>query len=209
MTPEKLLVQGADELGLSLSPEVLQQLLGYAALLQKWNRTYNLSAIRDARTTMTHHLLDSLAVVPYLEGGSLVDVGSGGGLPGIPIAIAQPQRAVVVNDTSAKRASFLRQARTEIEISNLQVHEGRVEQWRPETRFDAVISRGFAELAKFVAACRHLLAPGGRLLAMKGARPRDELSALPSDVDVREVHELRVPFLAAERHLVCMGLRAS
>ncbi len=209
MKPQELLAQGTDELGLTIGATVLEKLAAYAALLEKWNRTYNLTAIRDPRKTMTHHMLDSLAVLPHLPAGNTADIGSGGGLPGIPIAIAQPSRSITLNDANAKKAAFLKQATIELALKNARVQEGRVEKWQPQRGYDVVITRGFSDLAAFAAACRHLLVPGGALLAMKGAYPRDELAALPADVEAREVAPLRVPFLDAERHLVCMGVRAS
>ncbi len=209
MTPLAALDQGVLELGLSLPGGAQARLREYAALIEKWNRTYNLTAIRDPLKIMTHHLLDSLCVVPHLPPGTLADVGSGGGLPGIPIAIAQPERRVTVNDANAKKAAFLKQVKIELALDNLAVCEGRVEQWRPAPGFDAVITRGFAQLADFVASCRHLLARGGLLLAMKGAYPRDELARLPADVEVGDILALRVPGLEAERHLVRMGFRVA
>ncbi|MSQ53999.1 MAG: 16S rRNA (guanine(527)-N(7))-methyltransferase RsmG [Betaproteobacteria bacterium] len=209
MTPRALLERGLAELALPLPADAQARLEDYAALLEKWNRTYNLTAIRDPLKIMTHHLLDSLCVVRYLPPGALADVGSGGGLPGIPIAIAEPARRVAINDANAKKAAFLKQAKIELALDNLTVHEGRVEQWQPAQGFDAVITRGFAELADFVASCRHLRARGGLLLAMKGAYPRDEIARLPGDVDADDIVALRVPQLDAERHLVRMRLRAA
>jgi 16S rRNA (guanine527-N7)-methyltransferase len=209
MTPHAALDQGLAELGLCLPEGARTRLMNYAALLEKWNRTYNLTAVRDPLKIVTHHLLDSLCVVPHLPAGTLADVGSGGGLPGVPIAIAEPARQVEVNDANAKKAAFLKQAKIELALDNLAVHEGRVEHWRPAPGFDGVITRGFAELADFVASCRHLLARGGLLLAMKGVYPREELARLPADVDASDVVALRVPQLRAERHLVRMRLRAA
>lgn len=201
------LEHGLSALGLSLPAEARAALRAYASLLEKWNRVYNLTAIREPARIMTHHLLDSLAVVPHLPGGVLADVGSGGGLPGIPIAIAQRERRVSLVDVNAKKAAFLKQAAIELSLDNVSVHEGRVEDWRPEQRFDVVISRAFAELSTFAAACRHLLSRGGELFAMKGALSRDEIGRLPADVEARRIVALHVPFVDAERHLVCMGLR--
>lgn len=209
MTPLAALDHGVVELGLSLPEGARARLLEYATLLEKWNRTYNLTAIRDPLKMMTHHLLDSLCVVPHLPPGTLADVGSGGGLPGIPIAIAQPARRVTVNDANAKKTAFLKQVKIELALDNLAVCEGRAELWRPRPGFDAVITRGFAELADFVASCRHLLARGGLLLAMKGAYPREELARLPANVDAGDIIALRVPRLDAERHLVRMRLRVA
>lgn len=197
-----MLERGLSALGISLPEGAPGQLLAYLALLAKWNRTYNLTAIRDPEKMVTHHLLDSLAVLPHLPAGALADVGAGGGLPGIPLAIAQPARRVTLNDSSEKKAAFLQQAVIELKLANADVHAGRAQAWRPAQPFACVITRGFAELAQFIAVCRHLLAPGGVLAAMKGAFPREELERVPADADCREVHRLRVPLLEAERHLV-------
>lgn len=197
-----MLERGLSALGISLPDAAPAQLLAYLALLAKWNRTYNLTAIRDPEKMVTHHLLDSLAVLPHLPAGALADVGAGGGLPGIPLAIAQPERRVTLNDSSEKKAAFLQQAVIELKLANADVHAGRAQAWRPAQPFACVITRGFAELAQFITVCRHLLAPGGVLAAMKGAFPREELERVPADADCREVHRLRVPLLEAERHLV-------
>jgi 16S rRNA (guanine527-N7)-methyltransferase len=195
MTPRAALERGLDELGLALSDEARARLLQYLALIEKWNRTYNLTAVRDPLDMVKQHLLDSLAVVPHLSAGTVADVGSGAGLPGIPLAIARPDWQITVNDANQKKAAFLRQAVIELGLKNATVHEGRVEAWRPASGFAIVISRAFAELAQFISLCRHLVAPGGWLAAMKGAAPSD----------VREgcrILELQVPLLDARRHLV-------
>jgi 16S rRNA (guanine527-N7)-methyltransferase len=199
---------GLEALGLSLPETAQQELLAYLELLAKWNRTYNLTAIRDPEKMISHHLLDSLAVLPHLPAGALADVGSGGGLPGIPIAIAEPQRSVTLNDASHKKGAFLQQAAIELRLTNAQVHIGRVQVWRPARKFACVIARGFAELADFVTSCRHLVAPGGVLAAMKGVYPAAELERVPAGVDCSDVRRLAVPLLEAERHLVlcrCAG----
>ena len=204
MTPRAALQRGLGELALALPDGASEKLLAYLDLLAKWNRTYNLTAIRDPMQAVSHHLLDSLAVVRDLpaHAGTLADVGSGGGLPGIPIAIAEPVRRVTLNDANEKKGAFLRQAVIELGLVNATVHVGRAEDWRPADRFSVVISRGFASLVDFLAACRHLVAPGGVLAAMKGVYPRDELAQVPPDCDCREVRRLKVPLLDAERHLV-------
>jgi len=202
MTPQAALERGLGDLGLALGPGAREKLHEYLALLAKWNRTYNLTAIRDPLKMVTHHLLDSLAVLPELPAGRLADVGSGAGLPGIPIAIAEPQRAVALAEANQKKSAFLRQAVMELGLGNAEVHQGRAENWRPQARFAVVISRGVAELAEFLAACRHLVAPGGVLVAMKGVYPHQELMRLPADCGGCEVRVLRVPLLDAERHLV-------
>jgi 16S rRNA (guanine527-N7)-methyltransferase len=201
MTPQEALDRGLAELALELPGEGRDKLLQYVALLEKWNRTFNLTAIRGPREMVSHHLLDSLAVVPHLRlpaGAGLADVGSGAGLPGIPLAIANPDWAVTLNDSNTKKTAFLRQAAIELRLGNVSVHEGRVQDWQPAARFAAVISRAFAELSEFVAACRHLIAPHGVLVAMKGGAP-----AAPANA---QIIRLRVPLVDAERHLVLVHL---
>jgi 16S rRNA (guanine527-N7)-methyltransferase len=199
MTPGTALDRGLGEMALALPAGARERLLDYVALLVKWNRTYNLTAIRDPLAMVAHHLLDSLAVLPHLplgaERGRLADAGSGAGLPGIPIAIARPGWRIALAESSQKKSAFLRQAAIELALANVEVHEGRVEAWRPEPLFDVVISRAFAALEEFIAACRHLVAPGGVLAAMRGAAP----AALDPKCSLIQ---LRVPFLNAQRHLV-------
>jgi len=194
--------RGLDELALALPDGAQESLLAYLELLAKWNKTYNLTAIREPGRMITHHLLDSLAVLPHLPAGPLADVGSGGGLPGIPLAIAEPARSVTLNDANHKKAAFLQQAVIELKLTNADVHVGRVQAWHPAQGFACVITRGFAELADFISACRHLLASGGVLAAMKGVFPRNELERVPAGVECRDVRRLQVPLLEAERHLV-------
>jgi 16S rRNA (guanine527-N7)-methyltransferase len=196
MTPQDALRRGVTELGLELPQGAEALLMRYVALLEKWNRTYNLTAIRKPAEVVTHHLLDSLAVVPHLPvpaAGALADVGAGAGLPGIPIALARPQWRVTLNDSSEKKLAFLRQAAIELELPNVAVHAGRVEEWAPQPKFALVISRAFARLDEFVSRCRHLVASGGVLAAMTGAAPQAG--------DCRVI-ALQVPLLDAQRHLV-------
>jgi 16S rRNA (guanine527-N7)-methyltransferase len=195
MTPAASLERGVAELGLELPSGSRDRLLQYLELLAKWNRTYNLTAVREPRAMVSLHLLDSLVVIPHLpmQDGALADVGSGAGLPGIPLAIAQPQWHITLNDASEKMAAFLRQAVMELGLRNVAVHQGRVEAWHPAARFAVVISRAFAQLTRFIASCRHLVRPGGVLAGMTGAAPADA----GGDVIV-----LRVPLLKAARHLV-------
>ena len=206
MTPQTALDQGLGELALTLPVDAREQLLRYVALLAKWSRTYNLTAIRNPLEMVSQHLLDSLAVIPYLPMPSgdavLADVGSGAGLPGIPLAIARPAWRVTLNDASQKKCAFLRQATIELALRNVEVQEGRVEVWLPARRFEVVISRAFAELASFVSACRHLVARGGALAAMKGTYPGEELGRLPACCRCDQAFPLRVPLLDAERYLV-------
>jgi 16S rRNA (guanine527-N7)-methyltransferase len=198
MTPAASLDRGLGELHLALPDGARAQLLEYLELLGKWNRTYNLTAIRDPLAMVSHHLLDSLAVLPHLpmpdEGGSLADAGAGAGLPGIPLAVARPEWRVALAEASQKKAAFLRQAAIALRLKNVEVYEGRVEAWQPATRFAVVISRAFAGLTQFLAACRHLVAPGGVLAAMKGQRP--------ADAEGCTIIRLQVPLVDAERHLV-------
>jgi 16S rRNA (guanine527-N7)-methyltransferase len=198
MTPRAALDLGLAELHLALPDAARAQLIDYVALLAKWNRTYNLTAIDDPLRMVSHHLLDSLVVLPHLPmpgEASLADAGSGAGLPGIPLAVARPEWRVALAEASDKKCAFLRQAALELGLRNVEVHQGRVEQWRPAQRFAVVISRAFAELARFIAVCRHLVAPGGVLAAMKGAPPAD----LDRDC---QLLALRVPQVDAQRHLV-------
>ena len=205
MTPRSLLESGLGQLALGIPAHACDKLLSYVELLAKWNRTYNLTAIRDPSRMVTHHLLDSLAVLPHLpmrDTDRLADAGSGGGLPGVPLAIARPGWQVTLNEASEKKAAFLRQAAIELKLDNIAVHCARVETWHPESTFAVVISRAFAEIARFFDCCRHLLAPNGSLAAMKGAYPDLELSQLPAGCDCSRVIPLAVPHLRAQRHLV-------
>jgi len=197
-----MLERGLAELGQPLPGETADKLLAYLELLAKWNRVHNLTAIRDPLKMVSHHLLDSLAVRPHLPAGALADIGSGGGLPGIPLAIAEPARPVTLNDANQKKGAFLQQAVIELRLDNTHVHLGRVQAWQPAQQFACVITRGFAELSQLIADCRHLLLPDGVIAAMKGVLPIDELSRVPPDADCRDVRRLQVPMLGADRHLV-------
>ncbi|MFN2645869.1 MAG: 16S rRNA (guanine(527)-N(7))-methyltransferase RsmG [Burkholderiales bacterium] len=211
MTPAVALERGVNDLGIVIAAKACERLLDYLALLAKWNGTYNLTAIRDPLAMVSHHLLDSLAVLPHLPlsaSARVADAASGAGLPGIPLALARPQWHVALIDSNAKKCAFLRQAAIELGLENVEVHEGRVEVWQPPTGFALVISRAFARLAQFVDACRHLVAPGGLLAAMKGKEPREEIAELPADVHCKAVIAVRTPFVDAERHLVVCELRA-
>jgi 16S rRNA (guanine527-N7)-methyltransferase len=164
---------------------------------------HNLTAVREGDAMVSLHVLDSLSVLPHLGGArTLVDVGSGGGFPGIPLAIAREDLAVTLVDSSHKKCSFLEQAKAELGLKNVNVACERVENWRPEGGFDIVVSRAFSELSDFVAQAKHLVAPGGRLLAMKGVYPYDEIARLPPTHRAARVEELRIPGLDAKRHLV-------
>jgi len=206
MTPRAALERGLLELGLELPAGASDRFLQYLELLAKWNKTYNLTAIRDPFEMVSHHLLDSLAVAPHLpmprDQPALADAGAGAGLPGVALAIARPAWRIVLAESNQKKAAFLRQAAIELPLPNVEVHEGRVEAWRPAAGFAVVISRAFSELAAFIAACGHLLLPGGVLAAMKGVFPRAELERLPVGFECVDVIALKVPWLDAARHLV-------
>ena len=209
MNVETQLSAGIAALGLALPDGAEAELLAYLALLDKWNRVYNLTAVRDAERMVSHHLLDSLAAVPYFQDGCpdpvrVLDVGSGGGLPGIPLAIARPELQVTLIDSIAKKTAFLLQAKAELGLANLEVVTGRVEDFRPETGFDVITSRAFSDLREFVSLTRHLLRPGGRWLAMKGLYPNEEIAQLPAGVRVSADHVLVVPGLDASRHLIVL-----
>ena len=202
MTPATMLKDGLARMRLALPAAAEEKLLGYLELLLKWNHTYNLTAIREPDKMVSHHLLDSLSVLPHLGEGSIADVGSGAGLPGIPLAIAQPSRAVILNDANHKKAAFLTQATIELGMTNATIVHSRTEEWHPDQAPGCVISRAFAELSDFLAATRHLAMPGTQLAAMKGVYPHDELARLPEGFRCEKVVPLEVPFVDGARHLV-------
>ncbi|BBU28794.1 ribosomal RNA small subunit methyltransferase G [Burkholderia sp. THE68] len=203
------LEKGVAALGLALSSSQKQTLLNYVALLGKWNAVYNLTAIRDLQQMVIQHILDSLAIMPAVSArkpAAVLDVGSGGGLPGIVLAIALPELRVTLNDIVHKKTAFQSQVKVQLGLSNLSVVTGRVESLRPgievPEKFDVIVSRAFAELSDFVTLSRHLVADDGRILAMKGVRPDAEATRLPAGAKVLGIERLIVPMLDAERHLV-------
>jgi 16S rRNA (guanine527-N7)-methyltransferase len=208
-----MLSDGAQALGLVLTEAQHDKLLDYVALLAKWNAVYNLTAIRDPRQMLIQHILDSLSIVPHLNGrgaSSVLDVGSGGGLPGIVLAIVLPDWQITLNDIVHKKSAFQNQAKAELKLGNLSVVTGRVESLRPgvevPTKFDVIVSRAFADLADFVTLARHLVTPGGAIWAMKGMHPDDEIARLPDGAHVKQTIRLAVPMLDAERHLIKVEL---
>lgn len=201
----KQLQRGCGELQLSVDHCQHLLLLDYLALLAKWNRAYNLTAIRDKSQMVTRHLLDSLAIAPYVTGQRLIDVGTGAGLPGVPLAILFRDREFHLLDSNGKKARFLFQVKTALGLDNMVVHQARVESFRAPEAYDAVLSRAFASLQDMVHGCRHLLAPNGCFLAMKGAYPAAELAALSPEYPQSAVYPLAVPGLDAQRHLVVIA----
>ena len=208
-----LLDEGIAALNVDLGVDQRRKLVEYVALLGKWNAVYNLTAIRDPRQMMIQHILDSLAIVPHLgangaalRGVDVLDVGSGGGLPGVVLAISNPLWRVTTNDIVQKKSAFQTQVKASLNLPNLSVINGRVETLKPGVEvpraFDIIVSRAFAELVDFVELARGVLAPEGRLWAMKGVRPDEEIARLPADAEVLQIIRLNVPALDAERHLV-------
>jgi len=206
---EEQLARGLTAMGMELPGEQREKLLAYLTLLYKWNRTYSLTALKERDKAVSHHLLDSLSIMPFVPEGSLLDVGSGGGMPGIPLAIVRPELRVTLLDSNSKKTAFLQQTAIELGLKNISVHGGRVEQYHPTIGFAAITSRAFAELTDFVDLSSHLLAPEGVWLAMKGVWPHDEIARLPGNVRVEKVHALTVPGVDAERHLIVMRRAAA
>ena len=190
------------ELGLVLNTQQDQQLQQYVELLLRWNKVYNLTAVRDPEQILPLHLWDSLSVVPFIEAESCLDVGSGAGLPGIPLAIMRPTQQFTLLDTNGKKTRFIQQAALELGLTNIQVVQTRVEQWQPKQKFAAIISRAFASLADFVTVSGQHLQAEGRLYAMKGRYPDTEIAELPQGWSLAKSHPLSVPGLNAERHLL-------
>ena len=196
------LCAGLAKLDIELPNSVIGQQLDYLELLIRWNASYNLTAVRDPLEMVTRHLLDSLAVLPFVRGSSLADLGTGAGIPGIPLALARPDLEVHLVDSNGKKARFLREAVRQLKLEKARVIEGRVE--AVSGRFDCITARAFASLADMLDWGGHLLAPGGRWLALKGKFPQDELDHLPSGFRLAEAHEIKVPGLDAERHLLVL-----
>jgi 16S rRNA (guanine527-N7)-methyltransferase len=194
------LAAGIAALGLDVAPEAQQRMLDYLVLVEKWNKAYNLTAVREPAKMLTHHLLDSLSVLPHLRGQRVLDVGSGAGLPGIPLALARPEWQFTLLDSNHKKTTFLRQAAIELKLNNVEVVCDRVETWASPQHFDTVVSRAFSDLPEFLALAGKLCAKTGVVVAMKGVYPHEELAQLPKDFQLRNVVSLNVPGLGAERH---------
>lgn len=193
---------GLDALGITVDTDKKQRWLAFLGLLMKWNTAYNLTAVRDPREVVSRQLLDSLALAPWLTAQPLLDVGAGGGLPGIPLAILHPERAFTLLDSNGKKTRFLTQCKLDLGLTHLQVVHARAEQFQPAEPFTQISSRAFTALPNLVDWCDHLLAPGGRFLALKGQYPQDEVEALPRGWQVSASHRLHVPGCEAERHLL-------
>jgi 16S rRNA (guanine527-N7)-methyltransferase len=204
----KRLEQGLALLGVPLPPDDRQRLLAFVRLLAKWNAAYNLTAVRDPEEMVTRHVLDSLAVLPYLQGARVADIGTGPGLPGIPLAVARPDIAFTLLDANAKKTRFVTQAVGELGLKNVEVVQARAENYRPVEKFDTLVVRAFSSIADMLENTRHLCTPHGRFLAMKGVYPEEELAAIPADYAVQEVVALQVPGLDAARHLAIITRRS-
>lgn len=191
-----------DEAGISLTDHQKTLLVAYVDMLHKWNKAYNLTSVRDPAEMVVRHILDSIVVAPYLQGHRFIDVGTGPGLPGIPLAIVLPDAHFTLLDSLGKRVRFLRQVQHELKLENITPVQSRVEAYPSEPPFDGVISRAFASLNDMVSWCHQLPGEKGRFYALKGQLPEDEIASLPDDFSVESVEKLRVPQLEGERHLV-------
>ena len=196
---------GLGELGLALSPEQIERLLHYIQLLEKWNRAYNLTAVTDPREMVRLHLLDSLSILPFLKGKRFIDIGTGPGLPGIPLAIATPENHFTLLDSNGKRVRFLFQVRQDLALTNVEEIHNRAETYKPAALYDGVISRAFTNVLDMVTKTAHLLKPDGKFFAMKGRYPEKELRELGKGFTVSACHHLEVPGVDGERHLVEIG----
>jgi 16S rRNA (guanine527-N7)-methyltransferase len=194
--------RGCQTLGLELDQVALERLGGFVRLLEKWNRVYNLTAVRDPRAMVIRHILDSLAVIPYLHGHTLLDIGTGAGLPGLPLAIARPDLQVTLLDANAKKLRFVRQAVAELQLRNVRVAQARVQEYQPGRAFDMVISRAVSSLDELYRHSQHLLGESGRMLFMKGALPEQEMATFAPGRAALHCERLQVPGLDAERHLL-------
>lgn len=197
-----MLSDAAEEIGIALSESQNQRLLDYLELLIKWNKAYNLTAIRDPKEMLIKHLIDSLSIAPFVKGEHLADIGTGPGLPGIPMAILFPDKTFLLCDSNGKKTRFLTQSKITLSLSNIEVVHGRVEQIPSNRKFDQIMSRAFTALDNMVNLCKHLLTDSGEFLAMKGLYPESEISALPSGYSVKNSIKLCVPACEEDRHLI-------
>lgn len=204
MKLDTLLRRGLVEMGLDLPAPARARLVAFLRLLEKWNRAYNLTAVREPEQMVPRHLLDSLSVLPWLRGRRVLDIGTGAGLPGIPLALARPALEFTLLDTNAKKIRFVTQAIHELGLANAAPVHSAVERYRPSAPFDTLIARALASIPDMLSGCRHLCAPGGAVLAMKGVFPQEELAGVGPAFAVRDVVRLTVPGLEATRHLVIL-----
>lgn len=197
-----LLQQGLRSLAVELTDDQQAKLVAFVDLLHKWNRVYNLTAVRDPRHMLERHILDSLSVLPYLQGTRIVDLGAGAGLPGIPLAIALPEHQFVLVDSNRKKTRFMQQVKAELELSQVEVVCERAENYYPEQLFDSVISRAFTSLQQMADWASHLIVPDGVMLAMKGHYPETEIAELSKSFEIKAVHKIDYPGLDAVRFLI-------
>jgi 16S rRNA (guanine527-N7)-methyltransferase len=203
------LQDGLQALGVSLTEQQQSTLLEFTALLVKWNKVYNLTAVRDPLKILDRHIIDSLSVLPFLKGSRLIDIGAGAGIPGIPLAVTQIENQFVLLDSNRKKTRFMQQAKTELSLSNVSVVHSRVENYQPDQLFDTVISRAFASLKKMAQWSSHLVNEQGVLFAMKGSYPEQEISELANSFEIKAVHKIEYPGLVADRYLVEIMLSKS
>jgi 16S rRNA (guanine527-N7)-methyltransferase len=201
---EQRLTDGLVQLGVDAEAGLTAALLRYLALLQKWNRAYNLTGTTGLDDMVARHILDSATARPYLAGVAILDAGTGAGLPGIPLALLEPSRRFTLLDSTGKKIRFLHQAVSDLQLANVTLAQARIEEWAPGTLFDTVVCRALGSLADFAHLCGRFLAPGGRLVAMKGRRPEDEVRVLPAPWRVTSLERVAVPGLDAERHIVVL-----
>ncbi|OOE89963.1 16S rRNA (guanine(527)-N(7))-methyltransferase RsmG [Salinivibrio sp. AR647] len=206
---EQQLEHGLAQAGLVLSAQQQQQLLDYVRLLHKWNKAYNLTSVRHPDDMVVKHILDSLVVSPHLKGQQFIDVGTGPGLPGIPLAIANPDKQFTLLDSLGKRIRFIRQVLHELGLTNVTPVQSRVEDFTPEHGFDAVLSRAFASMSDMVSWCHHLPHAQGCFYALKGQVDQQEIDALPTDCSVTDIKALKVPGLEGARHLVILRAKSN
>lgn len=198
----ELLHRGLIEMGQPLDRHLEMQLIRYIELISQWNKVFRLSSIHDLDAMVTRHLLDSLSILPYIKGRTIIDVGTGAGLPGIPLSIAMPDRHFCLLDSNPKKIQFLEKISQQMSLRNVHIAHRSVEEFHVEPLFESVISRSFSTLSDFLSLSQHLIKPGGQILAMKGVYPLTELQDLKSDYKLLAVHPLKIPALSAERHVV-------
>lgn len=201
------LQNGAEVLDLSLDADKIASFIEYLALFHKWNKSYNLSAIRNPDEMPAKHILDSLSILPYIKGKRIADIGTGAGLPGVPLAICLPQSTFCLLDANGKKTRFLFQVKQSLNLSNIEIMNTRVENWQAEQKFDALLCRAYSSIPGIVESCSHLLASDGKIFAMKGLIPRDELREVEKSYIVDAIHKLNVPGVAGQRNLIVLARR--